>query len=59
MSKDGEINVKIELYKTSQPIVRKALNTYTKGPLFVVYTTEGKVEKYPVQHIFRVTEDYS
>jgi hypothetical protein len=54
------LTVKIELRETSQPIVRDdVLNTYTKGPLYVIYREGGFVEKYPVSSLFRVTEDYS
>jgi hypothetical protein len=52
------IHVKVELTNTSQPIERDAENTYVKGPFYCVYGG-GKVEKYPVASIFRVTEDYS
>lgn len=52
------IEVKIELKETSQPIVLAAQNTYTKGPMFCVYDSEGKVQKFPLANIWRVTEDY-
>ena len=53
------INVKVELLETSQAIDIEAKNTYTKGRLFCVYGADGKVQKFPVENIFRVTEDYS
>lgn len=51
------ILVKIELTNTSQPIVVRAKNTYTKGPLFCVYDGHT-VQKFPVASIFRITEEY-
>lgn len=54
------IRVKIELKETSQPIERgDVLNSYTKGPMFVLYRDGGVVEKYPIANVWRVTEDYS
>lgn len=53
-----KIEVKIELKETSQPIVRQAVSTYTKGPMFCVYDGT-RVEKYPIESIFRITENYS
>jgi hypothetical protein len=52
------MQVKIELKETSQPIILNANNTYTKGSLFCVYA-DGKVQKFPLDNIWRVTEDYS
>lgn len=52
------IHIKIELTNTSQPIERDVDNTYVKGPFYCAYGG-GKVEKFPVEHIFRVTENYS
>ena len=53
------IQVKVELTETSQPIELEAENTYTKGPLFCVYLGSGKVQKFPLARVWRVTEDYS
>lgn len=53
------IEVKIELKETSQAIVLAAQNTYTKGPLYCVYTADNNVQKFPLANIWRVTEDYS
>lgn len=56
---DQVIHVKIELENTSQSIERAAENTYVKGPFYCVYRSDTKtVEKFPVAHIFRVTEAY-
>ena len=44
----------------SQPIVREdVVNAYTKGLFYCIYRENGKVEKYPIQALFRVVEDYS
>jgi hypothetical protein len=51
-------NVEVWLDKTSEPITHKAKNTYQKGDLFCVYTTDGKVYKYPISNIFRIVEGY-
>lgn len=52
------IDVKIELKETSQPIFVHATNTYTKGPFYCVY--EGKkVYKFPLNNLWRITEEYS
>jgi hypothetical protein len=53
------IYVEIELRETSQPITREAINTYQKGDLFCIYLENGMVEKYPVNHIWRITETYT
>jgi hypothetical protein len=50
--------VEIWLDETSEPLVHEAKSTYTKGPMFCVYCTDGKVHKYPVMRLFRVVEDY-
>ena len=50
--------VEVWLYETSEPLVHRAINTYTKGPFYCVYCPENKVIKYPVQHIFRIIEGY-
>lgn len=54
----SSINVKVELLTTSQPLLLKAKNTYTKDGLFCVYLDGGQVQKFPVSNLFRVTEDY-
>lgn len=54
------ITVKIRLMETSRPIIHKnVINAYTKGRLYCVYCDDNKVYKYPIEHIFSVTEDYS
>lgn len=51
--------VEVWLKGTSEPIVHKARNTYTKGPMFCVQDESGcLVHKYPVCNIFRVIEGY-
>lgn len=52
------INVRIDLIETSQCLTYEALNTYTKGPFYCVYKTDGVVVKHPLSTIWRVTEEY-
>jgi hypothetical protein len=52
------MKVMIQLAETSQPIEHNAANTYTKGAFYCVYVLEQGVYKYPLDHIFRVVEDY-
>lgn len=53
------IEVKVELKETSQPLIYlRAENTYTKGDLFCVYEN-GKVYKFPLANVWRITEAYS
>lgn len=50
------IEVHVHLYSQSAPVViRGALNTYTKGPLYCVSTAD-RVDKFPTRHIFRIRE---
>jgi hypothetical protein len=54
------MRVSIHLVSQSQPIVRSdAMNTYVKAGLFCVYRSDGTVEKYPLESLFRVVEDYT
>jgi len=55
---DRHVTVEVWLDETSQPIILAALNTYTKGPMYCVYTVSGRVHKFPVAHLFRAIEDY-
>ena len=51
------MNVKIHLYTQADPVaVEGARNCYTKGPFYCVLMPCGTVYKFPVEHIFRVTE---
>jgi hypothetical protein len=50
--------VYVWLDATSEPVAHNAVNTYQKGDFFCVYCVNGLVYKYPVDHIFRVIEDY-
>jgi len=53
------MTVKIHLISQSHPIIREnVLNSYTKDGLFCLYLKDGSVKKYPVQHIYEITEDY-
>jgi hypothetical protein len=50
--------VEVWLDETSEPLTFEAKSTYTKGPLFCVYCTDGKVVKFPIVRIFRIVEGY-
>jgi hypothetical protein len=51
------VRVDVHLLHQSQPIERASVaNTYIKDGLFCVGFKSGLVEKYPVIHLFRVTE---
>lgn len=53
------IKVCIQLRESSQPIeYLNVLNTYQKGDMFVIYTTEEKSYKHPMSTIWRVVEEY-
>ena len=52
------MKVSIRFLLTSQPVVHEDVeNTYQKGDLFCIRTGLN-VFKYPIQHIFDITEDY-
>lgn len=47
----------VHLYTQSQPIVIEgSRNTYQKGDLFCVLMPDGVAYKFPLQHIFRITD---
>jgi hypothetical protein len=54
--------VYVHLYSQSEPvIISDVLNTYTKDGLFCVLLDDDKdqkVYKFPIMHIFRITEFY-
>ena len=50
--------IEVWLDETSEPIVHDAKSSYTKGPLYCVYCTDGNVYKYPVERMFRAVEGY-
>lgn len=54
------MQVKVHLYSQSEPVVRDNVrNTYQKGDLYCIMMNDGKtVYKFPLQHIFRITEIY-
>jgi hypothetical protein len=57
-----EQSYRVEIHNLDQgrPIIRTdAVNTYVKAGLFCLYRADGRVEKYPIHHIFRIVEDYS
>lgn len=50
-------SVDVHLLHQSSPVSRdNVINTYTKDGLFCVLLDDFTVEKYPLLHIFRVTE---
>ena len=50
--------VKVHLYSQSEPVeIKNVRNTYQKGDLFCVFLMDNKtVYKFPIRHIFRITE---
>ena len=53
-----QIEVRVQLKETSQPIVHPAITTYTKGPFFCILRPDDTVVKYPTADVWRVIEDY-
>ena len=53
------IKVTVHLREQSQPIeYPEVVNTYQKGDLYCVYLEGEIVHKFPLEHIWRVIEDY-
>ena len=52
------MEVRVHLYTQSEPVVMADVrNAYQKGDLYCVMLNDGKtVYKFPIQHIFRITE---
>lgn len=51
--------IKVWLYKSSNPIIHKDSMSYQKGSLFCVYEPKKQtVFKYPIEHIWRIQENY-
>ena len=51
------MRVEIHLYTQSEPVViDEARNAYTKGPLYCVMQGDGTVQKFPLEHVFRIKE---
>jgi hypothetical protein len=49
--------VQVHLYSQAQPVeITDVRNTYQKGDLFCVLKHNGSVQKFPLMHVFRVTE---
>ena len=44
------------LHQSSAARYENVRNTYQKGSLFCVMLDDGTVHKFPINHIFRVTE---
>jgi hypothetical protein len=52
------MKLKIDLKESSTPLeFNDVKNSYTKGPLFCIYT-DASVTKIPIQNIWRIVEDY-
>ena len=51
--------VKVHLYTQSRPVeIANVLNAYQKGDMYCVMVKGGRITyKFPLQHIFRVTEE--
>ena len=53
------MQIKVHLLHQSKPVViDNVRNSYQKGDLFCVMTTDGKVQKFPIVHLFRVVEEW-
>ena len=52
------MEVRAHLYTQSEPVVMTSVrNAYQKGDFYCVMLNDGKtVYKFPLQHIFRITE---
>ena len=51
------MKVEVHLLHQSQPVVRSnVVNTYVKADLFCLMLDDGRVEKYPIIHLFRAVE---
>lgn len=49
--------VLVHLYSQSEPVqVKEVTNTYQKGDLFCVLKKDKTVDKFPLQHVFRIRE---
>ena len=53
------LSVDIQLQINSQPIkYTNVIDIYQKGSLLCLYLEGGIVHKYPIDHIFRIVQDY-
>ena len=51
--------VKVHLLHQSKPVeIDNVRNTYQKGDFFCVMIDGESVQKFPIQHIFRVVEEW-
>ena len=49
--------VQVHLLHQSEPVeIVNVRNTYQKGDLFCVLKHDGVVDRFPIQHIFRIRE---
>jgi hypothetical protein len=51
-------HVEVWLDQTSEPLKFEAISTYQKGSFYCVSTLNALVHRFPIDHIFRVVEDY-
>lgn len=50
--------VTVHLYSQSKPLEYADVdNCYTKGALYCVRVNQTTVHKFPLQHVFRITEE--
>lgn len=50
--------VTVHLYSQSKPLEYTDVdNAYTKGPLYCVRQNATVVHKFPLEHVFRITEE--
>jgi hypothetical protein len=53
------MRVTVALLHQSKPVeIIDVRNTYQKGDLFCVMTGDGKVQKFPIVHVFRIVEEW-
>lgn len=53
------MKVLVHLLHQSKPVeINNVRNTYTKGEMFCVMEANGRVQKFPIVHLFRVVETW-
>ncbi len=59
MSDKELLSIDIQFHRSSQPIrYTNVIDCYQKEALFCLYLDGGIVHKYPIDHIFRIVQDY-
>lgn len=52
------MKVQVHLYTQSEPCsFDNVKNAYTKGMLYCIWTNDGPIYKFPLEHIFRIKEE--